>query len=73
MRIDAQYGADTDMYLVDVYLETHAERALDAEGIWQSIRPLLDSVGVSVSGVVDFFLYAQDETGTWVSKGLLPW
>jgi hypothetical protein len=73
MKIDAQYGADTGMALVDVYLETEGECSLGAEGIWRELRPLLASAGVPLADVVDCFLHKRGPQGEWVSAGMLPW
>jgi hypothetical protein len=73
MRIDANYGIDTDMYLVDVYLETEEESALEAAEIWKRLRSLLISQEIDIASVVEFFLYKQDKNAKWVSAGILPW
>ena len=73
MRIDAQYGSDTDMYLVDVYLESDRESALSHREVWEELRPLLAAEGVQVAAVVDFFLQRRGPGGEWVCAGLLPW
>ena len=73
MRIDAQYGSDTGMYLVDVYLESDRECALSHREVWAELRPLLAAEGVPVEDVVDFFLRRRDQDGEWVSAGQLPW
>lgn len=39
MKIDAHYGNDTGMYLVDVYLESERECALAPEAIWNKLAP----------------------------------
>jgi hypothetical protein len=73
MRIDAKYGLDTGMYLVDVYLESDRESALSHREVWAELRPLLAAQGVPVAAVVDFFLHRRGPGGEWVSAGLLPW
>lgn len=73
MRIDAQYGSDTDMYLVDVYLESDRESALSHREVWAELRPLLAAEGVLVAAVVDFFLQRRGPDGEWIRAGLLPW
>ena len=73
MRIDAQYGSDTGMYLVDVYLESDRECALSHREVWAELRPLLAAQGVQVDAVVDFFLHRRNPGGEWVRAGLLPW
>lgn len=72
MRIDAKYGSDTGMYLVDVYLESEHECAFGHREIWEKLRPLLASHKVQVDSVLDFFLHRRRPGGEWVSEGL-PW
>jgi hypothetical protein len=73
MRIDAQYGSDTGMYLVDVYLESDRECALTHSEIWAELRGLFAAQGIHVDDVVDCFLRRQGPQGNWVSAGTLPW
>jgi hypothetical protein len=73
MRIDVQYGSDTGMCLVDVYLESDRESALGHREVWAELRPLLTARGVPVSNAVDIFLHRRGPGGEWVSAGLLPW
>jgi hypothetical protein len=73
MRIDAQYGSDTDMYLVDVYLESDRECALSHCEIWAELRPLFAAQGIHVAAVLDCFLHRRAPQGNWVSAGVLPW
>lgn len=73
MRIDAQFGSDTGMYLVDVYLETDRECALSHSEIWAELRPLFTAQGIQAADVVDCFLHRRDPQGIWVGAGMLPW
>lgn len=73
MRIDAQYGSDTGMCLVDVYLESDRECALSHREIWAELRPLFAAQGINVADVVDCFLRRRDAKGNWISAGMLPW
>ncbi len=73
MRIDAQYGADTGMALVDVYLESDREVSLSHREVWAELRTLLAVQGVDLADVVDFFLHRQGPSEKWVSVGVLSW
>jgi hypothetical protein len=73
MKIDAQFGTDTGMYLVDVYLESDREIALSHGEIWKELRPLFAAQRIQVADVVDCFLHRRDPDGNWVSAGMLPW
>ena len=84
MRIKTNYGSDTGMYLVDVYLETERECALETEEIWKELAPHFASEQISISDVVDCFLlkrdsdsigdvvncflHKRDSEGNWVSR-----
>lgn len=72
MRVDATYGSDTGMYLVDVYLETEQERALDEKAIWGVVRDELAAQNVDPADVVDFFFRVPDGAGGWKSAGAFP-
>lgn len=73
MRVDAVFGSDTGMYVVDVYLETEQERALHTRALWDAVRTELASQNVALADVVDCFLNIPDGAGGWTSAGLLPW
>lgn len=73
MRVDAVFGRDTGMYLVDVFLETEQERALTGRALWDAVRTELDKHNVALADVVDCFLKVPDGAGGWKSAGLLPW
>jgi hypothetical protein len=73
MKIDARYGGDTGMCIVDMYLEPERECALRAEGIWKEHGPLLASHGIPVADVVDCFLHKRNPEGNWDGAGMLSW
>jgi hypothetical protein len=71
MRIDLQYGSDTGMALVDVYLESDREDALSHREIWAELQLLLATQGIVVADVVEFCLYRRGLGGEWTSAGEL--
>lgn len=73
MKIDAHYGNDTGMYLVDVYLESERECVLAPEAIWNKLGPLFACEGISVAAVVDCFLHKRDSAREWILARVLPW
>ena len=67
MRIAAQFGSDTGMYMVDVFLESPEERNSDDEQIMSKAAVLLAEQGIDLMDVVDFFNHVQNGRGEWVS------
>lgn len=73
MRINARYGWDTGMALVDVDLESDRECGLSYREVWAEVRPLLAAQGIPVGAVLDLFLRRRGPGGEWVSVELPPW
>jgi len=71
MKIKANFGCDTGMYLVDVYLESERERSMGSEEIWKELHRLFAAENISISAVAECFLLKQDPKGNWVSAGIL--
>jgi hypothetical protein len=70
VRVDAVFGYDTGMYLVDVFLETEQEQALGVRELWDAVRAELTRQAVAPGDVVDFFVYLPDGAGGWKSAGV---
>jgi hypothetical protein len=73
MKIEIQSGSDTEMLLVNIYLETERESALSHQQIWIELRPLLDAHQIHLGDVVDFYLYRRGPDQKWISGGELTW
>ncbi len=66
MLIETEYGCDTGMCMLEVFLETPEECSLDDDGVWRAVRPLLAANSIPIGDVVDIFRRVKDSRGEWV-------
>ncbi|HEY1191240.1 MAG TPA: hypothetical protein VGE74_26640 [Gemmata sp.] len=66
MQIDARFGSDTGMCLVDVLVETPEELSYTDEQIEAGAWALLAEQRISRRDVVDLSIRIQNGSGAWV-------